>query len=61
MFISLKSVVDSQEFKDVKILAGKDGLYRNITSISFHNFPASVCRRRKSGSGRRICSDANRP
>lgn len=37
MFISLKSVVDSQEFKDVKILAGKDGLYRNITSISVND------------------------
>lgn len=34
MFISLKSVTESPEFKGVKILAGKEGLYRNVTGIS---------------------------
>lgn len=37
MFISVKSVVGSPEFEGVHILAGRDGLYRNITSISVND------------------------
>ena len=37
MFVSLKDVINLPEFADVEILAGKNGLYRNVTSISIND------------------------
>ena len=42
MFVSLKDVINLPEFADVEILAGKNGLYRNVTSISINDLRKGI-------------------
>ncbi len=51
MFISVKSIIASPEFKGVKIIAGAEGLHKNITSIGVNDFRVEYMSQETMGTG----------
>ena len=41
MYISVQSICNSPDFKDVKVIAGKNGLHRNINKVSVADLKAN--------------------